>query len=177
MRCFLRVLAVLAALVVLLIGVAYLITDSEVRVERSTTIAAPPEAIFPHVNRLEAWEAWSPWNLRDPEMEVTYEGPPEGVGAISSWVSETQGSGTQTIRESVSHERIVTELDFGDMGTATSDWTFVADGDGTRVTWGMVSHTGNHLGFRIFGLFLDKMVGADYEAGLSKLKELVEDPT
>lgn len=174
MRCLIRSLLVLLALLVILVGIAYLITSPEVRVERSLTIQALPEKVFSQVNHLPSWSAWSPWQLRDPEMKTTYEGPEAGVGAISRWESETQGSGSQTITESVSPERIVTELDFGPMGTATADWTFQSDGNSTEVTWGMVSHNGNNLLFRVFGLFLDDMLGPDYEEGLANLQELVE---
>ena len=174
MRCLIRSLLVLLTLLILLVGIAYLITSSEVRVERSLTIQAPPGKIFDQVNHLPTWATWSPWQLRDPEMKTTYEGPESGVGAISRWESETQGSGSQTITESVSPERIVTTLDFGPMGTATSDWTFQPEGDATVVTWGMVSHNGHNLVFRLFGLFLDDMLGPDYEEGLANLQKRVE---
>ena len=31
------------------------------RVERSTSIKAPPEKIFPLINDFHRWDAWSPW--------------------------------------------------------------------------------------------------------------------
>jgi hypothetical protein len=39
------------------------------RVERSTSISAPPEKIFPLINDLHAWEAWSPWERIDPGVK------------------------------------------------------------------------------------------------------------
>ncbi len=36
------------------------------RVERSLTIADPAETIFPLINDLNAWDAWSPWAKKDP---------------------------------------------------------------------------------------------------------------
>lgn len=35
------------------------------RVERSLSIKAPPEKIFPHINDFHQWQAWSPWEKID----------------------------------------------------------------------------------------------------------------
>ena len=176
MRCFLR--GLLAALIVAVLAVALLffLAPSEVRVERSIVIDAPPERIFPKVNRLEAWKSWSPWMQREPDMKSSYEGPESGVGAKTSWDSETQGAGSQTITESVPNERIDTALDFGEMGSATSDWTFAEeeDGSGTRVTWGMDVGPVDSPIARFFNLLMDRMVGTDYETGLANLKVEIE---
>lgn len=51
---------VLVVLVVALLLYAATRPDS-FRVERSTTIKAPPEKIFAAINDLRRWEAWSPW--------------------------------------------------------------------------------------------------------------------
>jgi hypothetical protein len=55
------------------------------RIARSATIDGPPTAVFPHVNNLHAWEAWSPFEKLDPAMKRTYEGPASGVGAKQLW--------------------------------------------------------------------------------------------
>jgi hypothetical protein len=39
---------------------------SEFRVERTTTIAAPADAVFAQVNDPHKWDAWSPWAKLDP---------------------------------------------------------------------------------------------------------------
>lgn len=176
MRCFIRVLLVLITAVIILLGALFLFTKPDVRVERSVVMQAPPEKIFPLINNLEATLAWSPWKEMDPEMKVTFEGPESGVGAISRWESETQGTGSQTITASVPNESLVTALDFGPMGKATSDWTLKpAEDGGTEVVWGMVSHNGYHPGFRLFGLFMDGLLGPQFEKGLANLKALVEE--
>ncbi|MCB1228903.1 MAG: SRPBCC family protein [Verrucomicrobiae bacterium] len=174
MRCFLRTLAGLLILLIVVFVALYALAPAEVRVERSIVIDAPPEAIFPKVNDLKAWRTWSPWMLREPDMKSTYSGPETGLGAKTSWESETQGSGSQVITESVPNERIATALDFGGMGTATSDWSFAAEGDGTKVTWGMNTGPSKNPISRLFNLMMDKMVGPDYESGLANLKKEVE---
>src|SRR5882762_4797720 len=42
------------------------------RVQRSTSIKAPPEKIFPLINDLQRWGAWSPYEKRDPAMKRTF---------------------------------------------------------------------------------------------------------
>ncbi|MCB1066215.1 MAG: SRPBCC family protein [Verrucomicrobiae bacterium] len=177
MRCLFTGLMVLVAILVAGVALIYLLTDADTRVERSIVIAAPAEAIFPKLNSLKESETWSPWKEEDPKMEITYEGPESGVGALSRWESATQGTGSQTILESVPPSKLVTALDFGSMGTATADFTLSPEAEGgTKVTWGMVSHGGNNLGFRAFNLALDKLVGPMFEKGLSNLKATVEAP-
>lgn len=41
------------------------------RVERSTVIDAPPEAIFPHIDDFRAWSAWSPYEKMDSNLAKT----------------------------------------------------------------------------------------------------------
>ena len=39
------------------------------RVQRSASIKAPPEKIFPLVNDLHSHAAWSPWEKKDPAIK------------------------------------------------------------------------------------------------------------
>ena len=107
---------------------------------------------------------------------MTFEGPEEGVGAKMAWQSDERdvGSGAQEIVESVANEKVVTDLDFGGMGTAAASLTLEPEADGTRVTWGLVTDMGNNPAMRWMGLAMDRMVGKDYESGLENLKTLVE---
>ena len=66
-------------IVAVLAAGSYLV-PSKVSVERSIEIAAAPEAVFPHVNSLQAFHEWSPWSGRDPEMTVAFSGPRGGGG-------------------------------------------------------------------------------------------------
>ena len=59
-----------AVLLVFVIGGAVLPKDFEV--ERSIVVDAPPAVAFAEINDLRGWEAWSPWQKRDPTMKITY---------------------------------------------------------------------------------------------------------
>src|SRR5687767_2606295 len=69
------VLIALATAIVVLI-LAVLVTAATkpdtFRVERSATIAAPPEVIFPIVNDFHRWIEWSPWEKLDPNLKRTH---------------------------------------------------------------------------------------------------------
>lgn len=173
---FLRNLFIgLVVLVVAFVVVAFVL-PRHVVIERQISIAASPAAVFPLINSLERGTEWSPWTVRDPDIEIAYEGPAEGVGNIMTWASnvETVGNGREEIVESVENERVVTLLDFGDMGTARAWFDLVETEGGTQVTWALDADMGNNPIGRWMGLFMDGMVGPDYETGLSNLRDLVE---
>ncbi|WP_164660697.1 SRPBCC family protein [Tropicibacter sp. Alg240-R139] len=175
MKLIKRILWAFVIGVIALAAVSYLLPGQAV-VTRSVTIDAPAKDVFPHVNSMQATEAWSPWLLRDPETKLSYSGPEAGVGNTLSWMSDHPqvGSGTQEIVESVENQLVRTELDFGSMGTATATFNLRPDGSGTNVTWGFQSELGMNPLSRWMGLMMDDWVGGDYETGLANLKVLVE---
>ncbi len=171
MRIVIRLIKYLIALVIILVAVAFLL-PREVSVDRSIAITAPASQVFPHVNSLKAFAVWSPWADYDPDMAVIYSGPDAGVGNRMDWTSTEQnvGSGSQVITESVENEKVVTALDFGQMGTASASFTLVQSGATTTVTWGFVTDLGLNPFARWMGLMMESWVGADYEKGLARLK-------
>ena len=175
MRFLGRLLGALVILVAVLVAVAFVL-PREVVVTRTAMIGAPPEAVFPHINSLQASQAWSPWNARDPDMVQVFEGPEMGVGNKMIWTSDQRnvGNGSQEITASVENERVVTALDFGPQGTAEAWLALVPTSDGTEVTWGLRTDMGMNPVGRWMGLFFDSMMGPDYEAGLGMLKDVVE---
>ena len=172
MRALKIIVLVLLAVVVVVVGIGAFLSK-DFRVERSIDIDASPEVVFDQVNSLRNWDTWSPWSARDPSIQNTYEGPEAGVGATVRWTSEKSGEGSQTITLSERPTRIETGLDFGEMGQPRADWTFEPRGEGVRVTWGLSGTTSGPLG-GYFAMMMDDWVGADYEDGLARLKEVAE---
>ncbi len=82
-----RLILGLGVLVLIFAAVA-LGLPAHVTVSRSVVINAPEYAIFPYLNDLRRFSTWSPWAARDPNMKVTYSGPPEGVGSKLVWESD-----------------------------------------------------------------------------------------
>jgi len=145
---------------------------SAFEVRRSAVIPATPEEVFPLVNDFHQWTAWSPWEQIDPGMSRRYFGSESGAGAGYAWSGNRKaGSGAMEIEESVPAARIHLRLEFTKPFKALNPttFTFTPVPGGTEVTWSM---TGENKGLgRVFALFMnmDKMVGADFERGLSAL--------
>jgi len=175
----LRKVIIVVVLIVVLFIIIGLLLPSKAHVERSIKIAAPAEQVFPHVLDFRKWSSWSPWAERDPEMQLTFEGPQTGVGAKMIWASEHKqvGSGSQETTEVQLNRLVRTHLDFGDQGVADAFFELEPSSDGCTITWGLDSDLGiNPIG-RYFGLMFDSMIGPDYEKGLAKLKSVVESTT
>ena len=149
----------------------------ESTVTRSVKISAPPEKIFPNVNDLHNWEAWSPWAKLDPNAKHAYEGAASGTGAAMSWSGNCKvGVGRMTITESQASESIRFRLDFEKPMKATNlaEFTFKPEGGQTVVTWAMTAK--NQGVGKVFGLIFncDKILGGQFEKGLANLKGIVE---
>lgn len=146
-------------------------------VTRSATIFAPPDRVFPHVNSLRSWTAWSPWEKLDPALKREFEGPESGPGAIYRWQgNKNVGVGSMTISDSQPSELVRIKLEFLKPFAATNDvqFKFEPDGNKTRVTWSMTGN--NNFMAKAMHMFMniDKMVGGQFEKGLANLKSVAE---
>jgi hypothetical protein len=149
----------------------------EFKLVRSTKIATPPEKIFPHVNSLRSWDAWSPWAKLDPNAKNSFEGAEAGVGAAMSWDGNKKiGAGKLTITESRANESVGFRLEFirPFKATNTAEFIFKRVGNQTEVVWSMLGKS--NFFFKVFGLFMncDDMAGRDFEKGLASLKVIAE---
>ena len=172
----LPILLALAFIAILLIIVITGRPD-EFTVTRAANISAPPEKIFPHVNDLHKWEAWSPWAKLDSNAKYTFSGADAGAGAAMAWEGDHKvGAGKMTVTESRPSELVRFRLDFQKpmRATNTAEFTFRHADHQTVVTWTMAGK--NHLMGKIFGLFMDcdKMIGGQFEKGLASLKSVAE---
>jgi hypothetical protein len=168
--------AIVALLVIGLIVVAAL-QPADFRISRRLAIAAPAATIFPHVNDLSRWRAWSPWENIDPDLKRAYEGPASGEGASYAWAGNSKvGEGRMTITDSRPSDKVQLRLEFVKPFKATNmaDFTFEPDGKGTVVTWSMTGR--NNFMAKAFSLLMnmDKLIGKDFEKGLSGLKSIAE---
>ncbi|RJG10610.1 polyketide cyclase [Pseudomonas cavernicola] len=173
-------LKIIAIALVCLIGaiLAFAATKPDTfRVQRMASIKAQPETIFAQIIDLRGWSAWSPYEKKDPDMKRTFSGAATGKGAIYEWVGNTEvGSGRMEITEASAPSKITIKLDFIKPFKAhnTAEFTLVAKGDSTEVTWAMQGPT-PYLAKIIHVFFnMDRMVGKDFEAGLANLKALAE---
>ena len=170
-----RLLLCLLALVTMFLVVAVFL-PSRYLVQRSIVIQARPEAIFPWVNNLKKWPEWTVWTKEsDPTMTFSYDGPAEGVGAVSKWDGKKVGDGSMTLTEASPASGIKYDLvlmhgklhSVGGIG-------FESEGTGTRVVWLNEGELGINPISRYFGLVMDRQIGPDFQQGLQKLKTRLE---
>lgn len=148
-----------------------------IEVSRSTQINAPAEEVYPHLANLQAFQKWSPWSRADPDMTVEFSGPDAGAGQKMSWTSQSDdvGSGSQEIVAVEENRTVVSDLDFGGMGTATARFDLEPEGDATRVTWSFKTDLGNNPLARMYGRTIEINVASQYDTGLATLKRTVEE--
>jgi uncharacterized protein YndB with AHSA1/START domain len=164
-------IAVALLLVVLIVFVAT--RPATYHVERSARMAASPAAVYAQVADFRAWERWSPWEGRDPDMRKTFEGPSSGAGASYHWVGNDEvGEGRMTITEADPGRRVEIDLEFIKPWASRNVTTFELepDGAGTRVVWHMDGR--NDFMGKAMSLVMDfdQMIGADFERGLGSLE-------
>ena len=94
---------IILIIVVVLVAalLAYAATKPDTfRVQRSTSINAPSEKIFPFINDYRRWGAWSPYEQLDPAMKRTYSGAAHGQGAVYEWEGNNKaGKGRMEISD------------------------------------------------------------------------------
>ncbi|MBS0658889.1 MAG: SRPBCC family protein [Verrucomicrobia bacterium] len=173
MKILIKILGGLAALIALLVVVAFFL-PRQYRIERSLVFDAKPEQILAPCADLREWRAWGVWYQRDPELKPTYSNPPTGVGSWCSWQSKNEGNGKMTI-SSLAPTKIVYALEFPDFNMkSTGTMEVRPEGEKFRLFWSDEGDLGMNPMNRWFGLFLDKLIGRDFEDGLKNLKKIVD---
>lgn len=173
---------ILKTLVVMVFAIAAVLIFAATRpatfqIQRSLTIAAPPEKVFALINDLHNWPRWAPQDREDSTMRRTFRGAPMGVGAVCDWDGRgTSGKGTMKIVESDAPGKVVVQADWVSPFKTRNmnEFTLVPEGNGTRVTWSMSGP--NLFMMKLMGLFtnMDKMMGKHFEDGLNNMKAAAE---
>jgi hypothetical protein len=175
----LKTLAIIGVVVVVAIAgiLLYAATKPDsFRVQRVVLINAPSDKVFPLINDIKAWTAWSPYEKKDPAMKRTYGAVTAGKGATYAWDGDKNvGQGSMEIVES-SPRKIVLKLDFLKPFEAHNMGEFVLEpkGDSTSVTWAIYGPSPYMS--KVVGTFMniDDMIGRDFEKGLADLKAAAE---
>lgn len=172
----LYVAGVLLAAVAVILVVASLRPDS-FRVERSMEMAAAPERVYPEIADLKAMNTWNPFVDPDPAIQITYSGADAGKGAVHTWKGNRHvGEGRLEILDAAEPSRLDMRLQMFKPFKADNAvaFTLAPAGAGTRVTWAMSGR--QPLMAKVMSMFIDcdRMVGGQFEKGLSSLKAKVE---
>ena len=174
MKVLKRILIALVVLVAVLLVVSQLL-PARYHVERSVSIKARSEAIFPLLASPKRWPEWSAWTTEKyPNMKYAYEGPEAGVGAISKW-EDPSGSGMMKLTAADPAKGVEFDMSFNNGEfLSKGGLAFSANGDETVVRWSHDGDVDRNPLHRFFALLMDKMVGKDFEIGLKNLKAKLE---
>ena len=173
----LKIIAIVIALLVAGVLVVAATKPDTFSVRRSASIKAPPEKVFALINDFKRWDAWSPWEKKDPAMRRTWGAVTSGKGAFYGWDGNKDvGQGSMEIAESVPPSRVALRLDFVKPfeGHNIVEFTLEPGGDATTVNW-VMRGPATFL-TKVIQVFcdMDGMVGKDFEAGLAALKASAE---
>src|SRR5688572_29864131 len=108
MEFVLPILAFLAGIIATVLFIAARMPDIST-IQRSTSIAASPSAIFPLINDLRAHRSWSPFG-QDPNMQRSYSGPSKGVGSALDFADRKAGTGRLEITDASQPSLVVFRL-------------------------------------------------------------------
>jgi len=146
-------------------------------VSRAIDINAPSLAVYEVLIDFKKWREWSPWEKLDPALKRTYSGTDQGTGAAYAWEGNGKvGAGRMEITEATSPTDVKLNLDFVRPFKASNivHFTLAEQNGVTHVTWHMQGPM-TYVAKIMQSFFnMDKMVGRDFETGLSNLKSLTE---
>jgi hypothetical protein len=168
---FLMTVAVLAGLFAFGVLVVHHI---RYRIARSAAILSTPATVYSEVNDLRRWSAWSPWARPNPKKIRMFDVSPDGTSAAFKCAACNQpAEGRLTIAESHPNDWIEIKFDFVQPlpWTAVAVLKFEPEGNRTVVTWSL-SGRGDILHSSEYAVTdnLERIIGADLEAGLANLK-------
>ncbi len=136
--------------------------------ERSAVIAAEPGELFPLIASNSGYQRFNPYKAKDPDLKIEMFGPASGIGSGFAFDGR-DGKGTQTVVAHEENRSVTMQIDLGARGKPVTVFTLEPVGAGARVTWSTRSDFGLNPVGRVIGLFLDGMLGPDYEKGLKLL--------
>ncbi len=158
-------LAIIAA-----IALVALLSPRKVIVTRNAEVPLSPADIIDRVASTKGFQTFTPYCTTDPNLKITPFGPEAGVGSGFRFEGK-EGKGTQTII-AVTDSSVTHLIDLGAMGKPVQQIKAEPSANGSKVTWTVTSDMGFNPVFRIFGLFMDRMLGKTYELGLKNMKTL-----
>ena len=171
-----KVVLGIVVLLVALLAFAATRPDS-MRIQRTATINAPPEKIYPLISDFHNWTSWSPYEHIDPAMKKTYSGPPSGKGAVYEWAGNSDvGQGRMEITDTAEPTRVTIKLDFiaPFEGHNVTVFSLTPRAGATDVAWTMEGPSAYVM--KVMSVFtdMDAMIGKDFETGLATLKSVAE---
>lgn len=174
LQVFLRLVAVIVVLILLVAGIGSLLPRDFV-FQQSTEISAPVDVVFDRVNDLHHWLSWSPWRTETVGSDNVQVGEPfAGSGAKLHW-QDPRGTGKLWFTDSERPERIAFELSIAQFQDVRGEFRFTTVDGKTKVTWRCQGRlpSGPFYGF-LGGVFRSEME-RQFAVSLQRLKSDCEE--
>lgn len=170
---------ILGIVAVLIVGVLAftLAKPNTFRIERTATINAPPEKVFPLIDDFHNWTQWSPWENVDPSLKRSYSGAPRGQGAIYAWEGNDKvGSGRMEITQSAAPSKVILRLEFIKPFAAvnTTEFTVTPNAAGSTVSWAMFGPSSFMHKFMSTMFNMNDLLAKQFDSGLANMKAAAE---
>jgi len=150
-----------------LLVVSTFLLPRQVLVQRQATVPLSPAAILALAGSNSGYQRFNPYRNSDPQLKVKLFGPVSGVGSGFHFESK-DGKGSQTV-VSVADAAVNNQIDLGARGQPKQRIETQPAPTGTTVVWSMQADMGMNPIGRVMGLFMDKIVGPQFETGLKNL--------
>ena len=168
----LKTVLITGAAVLAVVAVVPFALPSSKHVERTAIINAEPAKLYKLIASNSGYQTFNPYKSADPDLKIDLKGPEFGVGSGFAFDGK-DGKGTQTVSVVEENRRVVMNIDLGAMGQPTQTFDHTQTNGGTKVTWGMDMEFGMNPIGRVMGLFMDGMIGKNFEQGLKNMSATV----
>lgn len=176
LKLFLRVCLAFTAIVGLVLLIGCFIPRSY-DVQTSIVIEAPPEKIFPLINRLSNWESWSMLSeSRIEGLDIEYSGEEAGSGAIQSW-TEPRGKGRMSITASEANKSVDYAWRFDSFPKLDGRFTLKSVSESPQkceVTWSSSGQLPAGPFYGYFSFVFESAFENEYQKSLQRLKTEAE---
>ena len=145
-------------------------------VQRSMTLSHTAAAVFPQIDRLEAFRLWAPWLRHDSNVKIQFSGPSEGVGSTMNWTSTHPDvrEGKIEIIESIPTRFVRYEMNFVGLSVAESSFELIQNGPkSTEIIW-IYDMALDSIFMRYLALGMGDIIGESCEQGLRYLGEIMD---
>ena len=172
---FLKIFVGIIVVLAIIIIVGSFLLPKSYSVNRTITINAPDSVIYKNIADYNEFYKWNAWSKMDPQAKVTITGNIAQPGHLYQWNGEKSGNGQMKINKVEINKMVDMELKFIKPMESVADTRFDIEKEtnGNKVIWTMSGESKGIIN-KWFCLFMDKMIGKDFEDGLKSLKEKSE---
>jgi len=159
-------------------GILVLVEPVDVKVTRCIIINSARDSVAKQVMQFKNWPNWSPWNMKDTSVRLNFSGTDGQAGSGYHWVDDELRAGEGELKNNaVSDSTLEYDLHLIKPADVQASGLIQIDkvSKGVlKVTWVLNKHTPRPLNALHLFVNIDKMMGGDFESGLSNLKKYVE---